>query len=238
MRCQVKICGITSVQDAHTAIEAGADALGFVFYPPSPRHLELARAQDILNHVPADIATVAVLVDPTWDHLLRLVETCPINVLQFHGHESPDVCQKAGRLCHGNHARPHRQTPGSTCSFLEFSASPNVRIIKAFRVKDASALEGLGAFPTDAWLLDSYVPGQVGGTGERFNWNLVSQAKALGRPVILAGGLTPDNVAAAVRQTRPYAVDVSSGVERSPGVKDPARVRAFIQAVREASQEP
>lgn len=238
MRCQVKICGITSVQDAQTAIEAGADALGFVFYPPSPRHLEWARAKDILSHVPADIATVAVLVDPTWDYLLRLVETCPINVLQFHGHESPAVCQEAGRLCHASHVRPHRQTPGSTRSFLEFSASPNVRTTKAFRVKDASDLEGLGSYPTDAWLLDSYVPGQAGGTGECFNWDLVAQAKALERPVILAGGLTPDNVASAIRQTRPYAVDVSSGVERSPGVKDPARVRAFIQAVLEASQEP
>jgi len=203
MMTRVKICGITSEADALAAVEAGADALGFMFYEASARFIAAREAAAILGALPPFVVRVGVFVNATEERVREVAEECGLDALQFHGDETPEFCARfAGR------------------------------VIKAFRVRDEESLKGLSAYPVGAWLLDSYVPDQRGGTGALFNWDLALEAKTAGRPVILAGGLTPENVAEAVRRVQPYAVDVSSGVESSPGRKDPAKMRAFIQAVR------
>jgi phosphoribosylanthranilate isomerase len=201
----VKICGITNVGDALAAAEAGADALGFVFYEQSPRHLSIAQASAIIRQLPARVLKVGLFVNAPEDLVLEAIGKCSLDLLQFHGEESPHYCVGFG-----------------------------TRSMKAFRIRDAASLEALPNYPTHAWLLDAYSPDKLGGTGETFNWDLALQAKRWDRPLFLAGGLTPENVADAVRQVRPFAVDVSSGVEASPGRKDPLKVRAFIEAARQA----
>jgi len=203
MAIRIKICGITRRDDALVAAEAGADALGFMFYPPSPRAVTPPQAAAIIKALPPFIHAVGVFVNPTRDEVEAAL-AAGIGTLQFHGEESPEFCASFGAT----------------------------KVIKAFRVRDAASLDVLPRYPTDAWLLDSFVAGKLGGTGHAFNWDLVHTAKASGRPVILAGGLTPENAADAVRQVAPYGLDVSSGVESAPGCKDPARVRAFIAAAR------
>ncbi len=209
MDVRVKICGITRLEEALAAVEAGADALGFMFYPASPRQIEPAAAAAICRALPPWVHRVGVFVDVPEAHIRELVQRCGLSALQLHGRESPAFCRR-----------------------FEWP------VIKAFRVRGPESLAELTDYDTAAWLLDSYVPGQLGGTGAGFNWDLAARAVRLGRPVILAGGLTPANVAAAVRQVRPYGVDVSSGVERAPRVKDPELMRAFVAAVRAAAREP
>lgn len=204
MPARVKICGITSRSDALAAVGAGADALGFMFYPASKRHVAPEAVAAFVGDLPPFVVKVGVFVDASEDDVRRIAGTCGLDALQFHGDETPAYCARFG------------PTP----------------VIKAFRVADQSSLAALPSFAVSAWLLDSYVAGQLGGTGERFNWNLAVEARSLGRPVILAGGLTPENVAEAVQQVAPYAVDVSSGVESAPGRKDPAKLRAFIAAAK------
>jgi phosphoribosylanthranilate isomerase len=203
---KVKICGITSVADALAATEAGADLVGLMFCEKSPRYVTLAAASEIARQLPPFVVKVGVFVNPPADVVVRSIVECGLNLLQFHGEESPEFCAQFG-----------------------------VMSMKAFRIRDAESLQALPRYPTDAWLLDAYVPGQPGGTGERLSWDLAVEAAKLGRVVFLAGGLTPENVADAVRRVRPFGVDVSSGVEAAPGRKDPAKVRAFIRAVRSAS---
>jgi phosphoribosylanthranilate isomerase len=205
MSVKVKICGVTSLEDALCAASAGADALGFMFYQPSPRFIPLEDAAAISQKLPSHVVKVGVFVDAPEELVLRAIAGCGLNLLQFHGNESPEYCLQFGLMS-----------------------------MKAFRIKDAASLQALAEYPTDAWLLDSYVADKLGGTGERFNWDLARQAQQLGRPIFLAGGLAPENVAEAVRQVRPYAVDVSSGVEGSPGRKDHEKVRAFIKAAKAA----
>jgi len=208
MAVKVKICGLTRCDDAGAAAEAGADALGFMFYEPSPRHVTCAQAAEIIRGLPPFVAKVGVFVDPTEELVHRAVAECGLDTLQFHGHEPPKFCRKFG-----------------------------LKVIKAFRIRDLDSLQSLPAYATDAdaWLLDRFVPGQPGGTGARFNWDLALEAKKLGRPIVLAGGLTPENVGEAVRQVRPFAVDVSSGVEAAPGQKDLRKMRAFIGAAKGAA---
>jgi phosphoribosylanthranilate isomerase len=203
MNVRVKICGITSQADALAAVEAGADALGFMFYEQSPRFVSPRIVAEIVPQLPPFLARVGVFVNPTEEAVRRAVLACALDTLQFHGDEPPEFCRRFG-----------------------------VKVIKAFRVDDAASLQALPAYRTDAWLLDSCVPGLLGGTGAKFNWDLAVEAKRLGRPIILAGGLTPENIGEAVRRVQPYAVDVSSGVEMTPGRKDPARMRAFVQAAK------
>ena len=203
MNVKVKICGITSTADALAAVEAGADALGFMFYAPSPRCVGFASAAEIIGELPPHIAKVGVFVNPTEDEIRRAIAECGIDTLQFHGEESPEFCRRFG-----------------------------LKVIKAFRVRDAESLQPTKDFPTEAWLLDSYVAGQLGGTGARFNWDLATDAAHRHQSVLLAGGLTPENAAEAVRKVRPYGLDVSSGVESAPGKKDAAKVRAFIAAAK------
>jgi phosphoribosylanthranilate isomerase len=203
MSAKVKICGITNVEDALSAADAGADALGFMFYAPSPRCTTHESAAGIIRELPLFLARVGVFVDPTEDEVRRAISECGIDTLQFHGEESPEFCRRFG-----------------------------LKVIKAFRVRDAASLEAAQVFPTETWLLDSFVAGKLGGTGERFNWKLAAEAAGRHRSVLLAGGLTPENVGEAVGQVRPYGVDVSSGVEAAPGKKDPAKVRNFIAAAK------
>jgi phosphoribosylanthranilate isomerase len=197
---KVKICGITNREDAIGAMEAGADALGFVFYSKSPRYIAPRAAAEIIASLPPFISNVGLFVNASAQEVRQIIERTGIDTLQFHGEESAEDCAPFLRQC-----------------------------IKAFRIADAESLQQLAAFHTRAWLLDSFVPGEQGGTGVTFNWALAKQAVSLNRPVILAGGLTPENVQEAIRQVRPYAVDVSSGIESTPGKKDLNKVRSFIQ---------
>lgn len=228
MKARVKICGITRVEDAVMAAEAGADALGLMFYPDSLRHVGLGAAAALTAAVPVGVAWVGVFVNPTTAEVAAALRECGLDALQFHGEETPGFLASLER---------HRLAGGRPPLALDSHARflPGVRrpaFIKAFRVRDRAVLSTLPEYSTELWLLDSYVPGQRGGTGAAFNWELACAAKSLGRPILLAGGLTPENVAEAVRTVRPFGVDVSSGVESAPGRKDPAKVRAFIQAAR------
>ena len=203
MPVKVKICGITDLADGLAAAEAGADALGFVFCDQSPRRISVKAAAALIRQLPPFVMKVGVFVNAPDDLVLRAIRECGLNMLQFHGDEPPEYCVQFGLMS-----------------------------MKAFRIRDAASLHALQNYPTDAWLLDAYSPVKPGGTGERFDWDLALRARGMGRPVFLAGGLTSENVAAAVRHAQPYGVDVSSGVEATPGRKDHAKVRAFIQAAK------
>ena len=204
MSVKVKICGITNVVDGLAAAEAGADMIGLMFYEGSPRNVSFAAAAEISRALPAFTVKVGVFVNPNEDAVMRAIGDCGVSLLQFHGDESPEFCTQFG-----------------------------VMSMKAFRVRGPETLADLPKYQTDAWLLDAYSADAYGGTGAKFNWNLALEATQLGRPIFLAGGLTPENVAEAVRQVQPFGVDVSSGVESAPGKKDHAKVRAFVEAVRQ-----
>ncbi len=204
MKTRVKVCGITSLDDALCAVEAGADALGFIFYPKSPRYLDPDVAREIIRLLPPLVTVVGVFVDEQIK-IVREIETyCYLGLLQFHGSETPEYC--------------------------DWFTS---RVVKAFRMRDVSVLDEMKRYDVSGYLLDSYSEKGYGGTGEAFDWSLARSAVAL-KPVLLAGGLTPENVGRAIAEVRPYGVDVSSGVERAPGSKDPRKLRRFLQAVRRA----
>jgi phosphoribosylanthranilate isomerase len=205
MDVKVKICGLTNVEDALAAVAAGADFLGFVLWERSPRHVTVETAREIARQLPPGTARVGVFVDATIEQVMLSLRVCDFSGLQFHGQETPAYCRQFG-----------------------------VMTTKAFRIRDAASLSALSAFDTDAFLLDSQVEGRPGGTGETFDWTLAAQAKKFDKPIFLAGGLTPQNVAAAVRAVRPFAVDVSTGVEVSPGKKDHQKMRDFVAAARAA----
>lgn len=200
-----KICGITRIEDALAAVEAGVDAIGLVFYAPSPRCVTLQQARLIIAALPPFVTTVGLFVDASRCELGEILDAVPLDLLQFHGDETPDDCD-------GYH-RPY---------------------IKALRVRPDDDIAAQVALYKNASgvLLDTYVPGIPGGTGEAFDWSLVPDN--VGKPVILAGGLTAENVAQAIAQVRPYAVDVSGGVELTKGIKAATKIRAFMQAVRAA----
>jgi phosphoribosylanthranilate isomerase len=204
VRTRVKICGITRTEDARAAAHAGADAIGLVFYPPSPRFLSVERAREIRDALPPFVQTVALFVNADAAQVAQVIGRVHPAMLQFHGDETPDFCAQFG---------------------LPF--------VKACRVKKGvSALEYLRPFSrAAAWLFDSHVP-EYGGVGEGFDLSLMPVVKE--RPVILSGGLSATNVGAAIRRVRPWGVDVSSGVESAKGIKDAAKVAAFIAEVRNA----
>jgi phosphoribosylanthranilate isomerase len=202
---KVKICGITSVADAEAAVQAGADAVGLMFYPGSPRHIATDIAHDIARSLPLHVIRTGVFADANPSDVFAAIQLCGLNLVQFHGAETPEYCLQFG-----------------------------VMTMKAFRVKNADFLLPMSAYQTDAFLLDTHVAGKAGGTGETFNWDLAIAAKKFGKPIFLAGGLTPQNVAEAVRKVEPFGVDVSSGVEQSPGKKDTKKMQDFIAAVRGA----
>lgn len=198
---RVKICGITRPQDAEVAAACGADAIGMVFYPPSKRHIgDLGLAREIAQSVGPFVSVVALVVDQTRAAVEELLQCVPVHLLQFHGNEKHEDCCLYGRP-----------------------------FIKALRMKEGvEVTQTLADFPqAQGILLDAYVKGVPGGTGERFDWNRVPDSSS--KPIVLAGGLTPENVAQAVLTAKPYAVDVSGGVEASPGVKDAQRIKEFVQ---------
>lgn len=209
MRTRIKICGMTNLNDALSALEAGADALGFVFYKKSPRYIEPDIASEIIRNLPPLVTVVGVFVDEQIDRVRETAKFCCLDLLQFHGFESPEYCE----WYHN-------------------------RVIKAFRVKDASSLEEVRKYKdqVSGYLLDSYSEDAYGGTGSTFDWSVAREISRL-RPVLLAGGLTPDNVARAISEVRPYGVDVSSGVESAPGRKDMEKMRSFVDSVRKADAD-
>lgn len=203
IRVRSKICGITRVEDALAAVEAGADAIGLVFYAKSPRVVDIEQAKVIVAALPPFVTSVGLFVDMPRETLQALLREVPLDLLQFHGDESPADCE--------GFARPY---------------------IKALRVRADQDVARMMAPYSGACgiLLDTFVEGVPGGTGAAFDWSLVP--REAGKPIILAGGLTPDNVAQAIAQVRPYAVDVSGGVEAAKGIKDAGKVKAFLQAVQ------
>lgn len=210
MDVKVKICGITNPEDARSAVDAGADALGFVFWPKSPRNVTPAAARLIIKKLPPFIATVGVFVNESTERIRKIANEAGLSSVQLHGDETPAQCADAGN-------------------------GASFRVIKAFRVAEGFDIMSLDAYDVGACLLDAYKPGVPGGTGEVFDWAKAVEAANRNR-IILSGGLTPDNVGHAVELVRPYAVDVSSGVEASPGKKDADKVRRFIERVRKAGK--
>ena len=200
---KVKICGITNEKDAILACNAGADALGFVFYEKSPRYIDPVQAGLIIKKLPPFVSTVAVFVNQDYEYVKHVGEVAGINLFQLHGNETPEFCSRFGSSA-----------------------------IKAFSVKDHTFITDLSKYKVSAYLLDTFQEGMAGGTGKVFNWELASEAKKFGR-IILAGGLNPENVKEAIRRVQPYAVDVSSGVELEPGKKDEGKVRYFIHKAKD-----
>ncbi len=203
-RTRIKICGLTRSQDVRAAVELGADAIGFVFYPPSPRALSIDRAAELAALLPPFVTAVGLFVNPVREEIQAVLERVPLQLLQFHGDESEADCAGHGRPW----IKAARMRPG--VDLVEFSASH----------PHASGI-----------LVDAFVEG-YGGGGKTFDWSLIPEG--FGRPLVLSGGLDADNVAEAVRRLRPWAVDVSSGVESGKGIKDAARIAAFIDGVRQA----
>ncbi|MDR3581542.1 MAG: phosphoribosylanthranilate isomerase [Oryzomonas sp.] len=201
---KVKICGITNLEDALTAVDAGADALGFVFHPKSPRHVFPEQAAAIIRHLPPFVQAVGLFVDEPLDMVNATADQCGLDLVQLHGVEKPGYCDSVRR-----------------------------RVVKTFRVKDITSLEPMRDYRVAAFLLDAWSPAAHGGTGQTFNWEIAACAAQSNR-IILAGGLTPGNVAEAVRKVRPYSVDVSSGVESGPGKKDSRKIVDFISNAKNA----
>ena len=208
---RVKICGVTTVQDAEFALEAGADALGLNFVPGTPRCLEVAQAKEIAEALPAFGTRVGVFVNEPPERVMEIARRVGLDAAQLHGDETPEDCR--------------------------WLIERRLRVIRGLRVKGPETIAQIDAFTGCAILLDAYVKGALGGTGETFDWELAQQA-AVTRPIILSGGLKPGNVGEAVRSVQPYGVDSSSGVEGAvPGRKDPERTLSFIENARAAISE-
>lgn len=199
---RVKICGITSIEDALAAVSAGADALGFVFYAKSPRAVSPEQARAIIRCLPPFVTTVGLFVNAERVKIESIALSCGLDAIQLHGDEAPQAC-----------------------------LFPGYRVIKALRVKDAASLEQASAYQVSGLLLDAWSERVYGGSGEAFDWTLLKDF-ANRQPVILAGGLNPENVVRAIQQVRPYAVDASSGVEMAPGKKDVSKLAEFMRQVR------
>ena len=202
---RIKVCGITNLRDALFAAELGADALGFVFYEKSPRFVTFAEAGNIMDRLPPFVTKVGVFVNAGMDFLARAKEEAGFDVFQLHGDETPEFCSSLGE-----------------------------RYIKAVRVRDAESVSEVGLYDTDCFLFDGWSPDAYGGSGTGFSWEILDAETLSGRFVVLSGGLDCENVSRAVREVRPHAVDVSSGVEASPGIKDHSKLRRFMEAARNA----
>lgn len=202
---KIKICGITNLEDAMAALDFGADALGFVFFRESPRNISPEKAAEIIARLPAFTTTVGVFVDDLREKIMRIVDQTGISIIQLHGEEPPEACLLTRK------------------------------VIKGIRVKSLESLEPLKRYQglVSAFLLDTFAPHLPGGTGQAFNWDIAVDAKNFGR-IILAGGLTPENISEAIRRVNPYAVDVSSGVEVVKGKKDHQKMKLFIERAKGA----
>jgi len=205
---RIKICGITNEKDALWAVNLGADYVGFNFYKNSPRKISSRLAAQIIGKLPSFAQPVGVFVNEEVRIVKRIAEKCRLSLVQLHGEETPEYC---------------RELQGQ---------SPRLKIIKVFKIRNRENLEGMERYDVDYYLLDSYVPGIEGGTGEIFNWDLAMEAKQFDKPIFLAGGLTPDNVTLAIEKVNPYGVDVASGVERTPRRKDYELMSEFIKRIR------
>ena len=201
---KIKICGITNKRDAIAAAGLMPDMMGFVFYNGSKRYVEPRIVRDIANELPPSVLKVGVFVSEESGKVLKIAEDCSLDMLQFHGDESPDYC----------------------AGFKD-----SYKVIKAFRIKDSDSLKGVNGYSADFYMLDTYSDKEKGGTGEKFDWKIIESFEFL-RPVILSGGLTPDNVREAIERFAPYGVDVSSGVETVPGKKDLLLMKKFAENVR------
>jgi phosphoribosylanthranilate isomerase len=200
---RVKICGITNVIDALAAADYGADAVGFVLYKASPRYVDPAAVKNIISQLPPFVTTVGVFANGTEKEVLSTVEECGLDVIQLQGDEPADYCRRLGS-----------------------------RVIKAIRVRDKRSLDRMIPYKVRAFVLDTYREGELGGTGKTFDWSLAVEAKKFGK-IILAGGLTPENIAPAIEQVRPYGVDVSTGVEERLGKKDHSKLKRFIETAKQ-----
>lgn len=212
MSTKVKICGITRPEDAEAAVGLGAWALGLIFWPHSPRACAPQTAEQIGLSLRRSVELAGVFVNAPLDELAALADRCSLSILQLHGDEGPAYCREAARRT-------------------------GCRVMKAVRVRDAASVDHLRAFPTDLHMLDAHVPGRPGGTGETFNWELAGRHRGPA-PLVLSGGLRPDNVGEGIAVVRPWAVDSASGTEAAPGRKDTAKLTAFVRAVRAADAAP
>lgn len=204
---RIKICGITNLDDGLEAIAAGVDALGFVFVPNTPRYITPSQAKLVIKQLPPFITNVGLFVDSEIDEIEDIVNHCKLDAVQLHGNESPEMCSQI---------------------------SLQTKVIKSFHVKkELQVLRNeIENYRVDAYLLDTFIKGKAGGTGQTFDWRI---AEGLSQRIILAGGLTPDNIGTAIAQLQPYGVDVSSGVEKSPGKKDTNKIYSFVRQVRKAN---
>jgi phosphoribosylanthranilate isomerase len=199
---KVKICGMTNLKDVKVAVDGGVDAVGFIFYKKSPRSVTMQAVRKIVLELPPFVDSVGVFVNETAEQINKIADRCNLDRVQLHGNESPTFCKKIRR-----------------------------RVIKAIRVKDIQSLKKLSDYPVSSFLLDTFSEDQYGGTGRVFDWNLAYPAKKYG-PIILAGGLTPNNVRQAIQRIQPYGVDVCSGVESQPGIKDHKKMQIFLKNVK------
>jgi phosphoribosylanthranilate isomerase len=205
----VKICGITRHEDAELAVSLGAWAIGLIFHAPSPRAVDVARAAEIGPFFHRRAEVCGVFVNQPLDEVVRLADVCALSMVQLHGDEGPEYCEKVARRT-------------------------GAKVMKALRIKDAASVQALKAFRlVDYQLADTHHADLYGGSGETFDWELLKRRRSK-VPLVLSGGLTPDNVAAAIAAVHPWGVDTASGTEASPGVKDPAKVRAFFRAAEHA----
>ena len=211
MRTRVKICGITRTQDIKSVVDAGADAIGFVFFPPSPRNVSVELAQELVKHVPAYVQTIGLFVNASSDEILEVLKTVSLDVIQFHGDETPEQCQKIAKLT-------------GRRWYKAIQVKPDLDVISTIK-----QYQQVGA---SAMLLDAWHPELKGGTGHSFDW---SQFPQLDIPLILAGGLKPENIENAIKMTGAYAVDVSGGVESAKGIKDQQLIEQFMQGVHRGS---
>ena len=211
MRTRVKICGITRTQDIKSVVDAGADAIGFVFFPPSPRNVSVELAQELVKYVPAYVQTVGLFVNASSDEILEVLKTVSLDVIQFHGDETPEQCQKIAKLT-------------GRRWYKAIQVKPDLDVISTIK-----QYQQVGA---SAMLLDAWHPELKGGTGHSFDW---SQFPQLDIPLILAGGLKPENIENAIKTTKAYAVDVSGGVESAKGIKDQQLIEKFMQGVHRGS---
>jgi phosphoribosylanthranilate isomerase len=205
----VKICGITNLEDAELAVSGGAWAIGMVFHSESPRSCDPETGVEIGAALRRRVELVGVFVNEPLDRVVDLAENASLSIVQLHGDEGPAYCQEASRRT-------------------------GLKVIKAARVRDASSVRALAAYRTDFHMLDTHVPGRHGGTGERFDWSLAGE-HSRSIPLILSGGIRPENVGEAIAIVHPFAIDVSSGIEAEPGRKDPGKLRRLFESVREAA---
>lgn len=207
LKVRIKVCGITNLKDAQACVNAGCDALGFVFYKKSPRYITPTRARIIVKELPKNIVKIGVFVDAKEKTIRRIIRLCSLNMLQFHGNEPPEFCKR----------------------FI------NYKVIKAFRIKNKIDWKEISRYQTFGYLFDTFVRSKAGGTGKKFNWKLIEHIKGIKQQIFLSGGLDERNVNKAIRIIKPAWVDVSSSIEIESGKKDYNKVENFIKAVRKVA---